>query len=120
MKKLTVTEEQIMQMIWQADEPIMIRQIIEQLPSPKPPHSTISSVVRILEKKGFVDHKAYGRTHVYFPIVKKEVYTKSSISTLIKNYFKGSPSALVSFLIKEKQLDEKELNELLDKMENDD
>ncbi len=120
MKKLTATEEQIMQMIWDASEPIMIRQIIEQLPKPSPPHSTISSVVRILERKGFVDHKTYGRTHVYFPIIKKESYTKRSISALIKDYFKGSPTALVSFLIQEKQLDEKELNELLNKMEDHD
>lgn len=119
MKKLTTTEEQIMQMIWAATEPIMIREIIEQLPLPKPPHSTISSVVRILEKKGFVGHKAYGRTHVYFPVVEKTEYTKKSISNLIKNYFKGSPTALVSFLIKEQNIDEDEINDLIQKMNDD-
>lgn len=117
MKKLTSTEEQIMQLIWEHN-PIIVSEIIGKLPDPKPPHSTISSVVRILEKKGFVNHKAYGRTHVYFPIIEKEAYTKRSISTLISDYFKGSPSALVSFLIREKQIDEKEINALIDKMKD--
>jgi len=118
MKKLTSTEEQIMQLIW-AQNPIIVSEIIGKLPDPKPPHSTISSVVRILEKKGFVDHKAYGRTHAYFPIIAQEDYTKRSISTLITDYFKGSPSALVSFLIKEKQIDEKEINDLINSMKDD-
>ena len=118
MKKLTTTEEQIMQMIWE-ENPIIISEIIAKLPAPKPPHSTISSVVRILEKKGFVTHKAYGRTHVYTPIVKKEEYTKKSIKTLITDYFKGSPSALVSFLIQEKQIDEEEINQLINKIKDD-
>lgn len=118
MKKLTATEEQIMQLIWD-DNPIIVSEIISKLPPPKPPHSTISSVVRILEKKGFVDHKAYGRTHVYFPIIAKEDYTKRSIKTLITDYFKGSPSALVSFLIKEKEIDEKEIKDLINSMKDD-
>ncbi len=118
MKKLTATEEQIMQLIWD-ENPIIVSEIISKLPPPKPPHSTISSVVRILEKKGFVDHKAYGRTHVYFPIIAKEDYTKRSIKTLITDYFKGSPSALVSFLIKEKEIDEKEINDLINAIKDD-
>ncbi len=107
-----------MQMIWD-ENPIIVSEIIAKLPEPKPPHSTISSVVRILEKKGFVTHKAYGRTHVYSPIIAKKDYTKRSISTLIADYFKGSPSALVSFLIQEKQIDEKEINDLINQIKDD-
>ena len=71
MKRLTRSEEEIMQMIWD-NGPCLVSQLIKQMPDPKPPHSTISSIVRILERKGFVGHKAYGRTHEYFPIVTRD------------------------------------------------
>jgi len=70
--------------------------------------------VRILEKKGFVDHKAYGRTHEYFPIIEKETYTKFSLKRLVSNYFEGSMNDMVSFLVKENDLSLKELSKLIE------
>lgn len=117
MKRLTKAEEEIMKMIWD-NGPTLVSTLINQMPDPKPPHSTISSIVRILEKKGFVDHKAYGRTYEYFSVIKKEDYSKSSLKEVVSNYFNGSPKALVSFLVKEEQVNIEELKQLLENLEN--
>lgn len=95
-----------------------VSEIIQELPEPKPPHSTISSIVRILEKKGFVDHKAYGRTYEYFPIISKESYTKKSIRKLVGDYFGGSMNQLVSFLVKEDDLEKQDLESILKELDN--
>ncbi|MEM9822137.1 MAG: BlaI/MecI/CopY family transcriptional regulator [Bacteroidota bacterium] len=118
MKRLTKSEEEIMQIIWRLER-CTVSDVIKQLGLPKPPHSTISSIVRILEKKGFVDHKAYGRTYEYFPIVSREEYSKRSLKELVSNYFEGSMNRLVSFMVQENDLDAKELSELLKKMEEE-
>ena len=83
-KRLTKAEEEIMQIIWSKGR-VLVSDILDELGDPRPPHSSISSIVRILEKKGFVDHKAYGRTYEYFPTVAKEEYSKHSIRNFI-NY----------------------------------
>lgn len=116
--KLTKAEEEIMKIIWEI-EPCLVSDIISHLGKPDTPHSTISSIVRILERKGFVDHKAYGRTHEYYSLVKKEQYSKSRINKMVTDYFDGSASRLVSFLVHEKEIDLKELNSLLDNLENE-
>ena len=118
-QKLTKAEEEIMHMLWDEKEPCTVSHLIEQMTDPKPPHSTISSIVRILEKKEFVDHKTYGRTHVYFPIVDKKAYTKFSISKLVGNYFEGSMNELVSFLVKENDLSIKDLGKIIHQLESD-
>ena len=104
-------------MIWD-NSPCTVSQLIEKM-DPKPPHSTISSFVRILEKKGFVDHKAYGRTYEYFPIVTKKEYSSFSLKNLVTNYFEGSMNELVSFLVKENDLSIQELNELMQELKTD-
>lgn len=116
MKRLTTTEEEIMHIIWEKGE-CMVSEIIETLGNPDTPHSTISSVVRILEKKGFVDHKAYGRTHVYFPIIEKEAYAQKEFTSWFDDYFKKSPSQLASFFVKEKALKPQEIDELMKELE---
>lgn len=116
MQSLTKAEEQVMQIIWQKDR-CLVRDIIEALGDPDIPHSTVSSVVRILEKKGFVAHKAYGKTHEYFPVIKKEEYTKTGLKDWIGNYFDGSPSQLVSFLVEKNQINMKELSQLMKQLE---
>jgi len=118
MKRLTKSEEEIMQIIWRLER-CTVSNIIKELGLPKPPHSTISSIVRILEKKGFVDHKAYGRTYEYFAIVSRENYSKLSLKELVSNYFEGSMNRLVSFMVEENDLDVNELSELLKKMEEE-
>ena len=118
MEKLTKVEEEIMQYIWDLER-CTVSDILEKIGTPKPPHSTISSIVRILEKKGFVDHKAYGRTYEYFPLVSQSDYSKKSIKKLVSSYFSGSVNQLVSFLVKEKELSLKELNELLEQLKKE-
>lgn len=116
-KKLTKAEEEIMQIIWKKGR-VLVSDILDELGEPRPPHSSISSIVRILEKKGFVDHKAYGRTYEYFPIVAKDVYSKHSVRNLISQYFGGSANRLVSFLVEENDLSIKELSQLMDQLKN--
>ncbi len=116
-KKLTKAEEEIMQIIWSKGK-VLVSDILDELGEPRPPHSSISSIVRILEKKGFVDHKAYGRTYEYFAIVPKEEYSKHTVRNLITTYFGGSANRLVSFLVQEKDLSIKELNQLMEQLNN--
>lgn len=116
LQTLTKAEEEVMQIIWQLER-CLVRDILEQLGDPDMPHSTVSSVVRILEKKGFVDHKAYGKTYEYFPLISKEDYAQQGVQSLVQKYFGGSPKKLVSFLVQKEDLDLRELNELLKKLD---
>lgn len=111
-QKLTKAEEDIMKMLWEFG-PTTVSAMIEKMKGEKPPHSTVSSIIRILEKKGFVNHKTYGRTHEYFPIIEKDLYSKFSLKNLLSNYFEGSVNEMVSFLIKEEEVDVDELKELI-------
>jgi len=117
LSSLTKAEEEIMQTIWQLGH-CLVRDIIEKLGDPDIPHSTISSVVRILEKKGFVGHKAYGKTYEYFPTVTKEDYAQHGVKSLMEKYFGGSPKKLVSFLVQSEDMNLKELNDLLKTLDN--
>ncbi len=120
MKKLTKAEEDIMQIIWRLERCTVsdVLKEVEKLEGPKP-HSTISSIVRILEKKDFVSHKAYGRTHEYFPLITKDDYSKKTLKDLVSDYFGGSMNRLVSFMVDEKEMDIKALTELINEKEND-
>jgi predicted transcriptional regulator len=112
MEELTRTEERIMQIVWRLQK-TFVKDIIEQLDDdPKPPYNTISSVVRILERKGYLGYKAYGKTYEYFPLVSKEDYRKESFGKILANYFDDSAKSLLSFMVKEKQLSAKEIDEL--------
>jgi BlaI family penicillinase repressor len=113
MKELTKAEEQVMQILWQLKEAI-VKQILDKMPDePKPAYNTVSTVVRVLESKGFVDHKAYGNSHVYFPIVSEDEYKKFAFDKVIKSYFNNSYKTLVSYLVKEQKLNLSELAELI-------
>ena len=114
LERLTKAEEELMQMYWDKEE-ATVSELIAEMPDPKPPHSTISSITRILESKGFLGHKAFGRTYVYFPIVRKEEYTRFSLRNLVSSYFEGSMNELVSFLVKENDLSLKDLEEIKSK-----
>ncbi len=114
---LTKAEEEIMQIIWQLGH-CLVRDVIDQLGDEEIPHSTVSSVVRILEKKGFVDHKAYGKTYEYFPLVSKEDYAQHGVKSLMEKYFGGSPKKLVSFLVQSEDMNLKELTELMKTLDN--
>lgn len=108
MKQLTKAEEQIMQAIWKLDRPFL-REIIDSLPDPKPHQNTVSTVLKVLLDKNFVEVEAFGRMYRYKPIVTKEAYTKATMKSLVKNYFQGSFTNVVSFMLKEKDLDIKGL-----------
>lgn len=112
MKTLTKAEEQIMQAIWKLDK-AFLREIIDELPNPKPHQNTVATILKILVDKEFVGVNVFGRTHQYYPIVTKEVYSKGTIRSLVKGYFEGSFSNAVSFMVKENNLSIEELELLL-------
>ena len=111
MKKLTKAEEQIMQVLWELEKGF-VNDIVSQLPEPKPAYNTVSTIVRILEQKGFIAHKAYGRTHEYFPLVQKEDYSREYLNNFNQNYFSNSYKALASFFAQSETLSIKELEEI--------
>jgi predicted transcriptional regulator len=118
MQRLTKAEEEIMNMLWEQGE-TSVSALIAAMDEPHPPHSSISSIIRILEKKEFVDHRAEGRSFVYFPIVAKKDYSRYSLRRLITNYFDGSMNELVSFLVKEEDLSIKELEAIRKKLQTE-
>jgi len=111
MKKLTKAEEQIMQILWELERGF-VKDIIKNLPQPKPAYNTVSTIIRILEKKGFVSHRAYGNAHEYFPVINKEEYTKAYLKSIMKNYFSDSFKEMVSFFTSEENMSIEELEEL--------
>jgi BlaI family penicillinase repressor len=116
-KELTKAEEQIMQILWQLNEAI-VKDILDKIPEPKPAYNTVSTVVRVLEGKGFIDHKAYGNSHVYFPLISETDYKKFTFDKMMKNYFDDSYKSLVSFIADEKKLGINELDELTKLIDN--
>ena len=117
-KELTKAEDQVMQILWQIGKGV-VKDIIEEMPEPKPAYNTVSTIVRILETKGFVDHKAYGKTHEYFPLITKEKYTRFYLNNIIKGYFNGSFQNLVSFFAKDNKMSSQDIEKLLDEMKKD-
>jgi BlaI family transcriptional regulator, penicillinase repressor len=114
---LTKAEEQIMQVLWELEE-AFIKEIIEKLPKPKPAYNTVSTIVRILEKKEIVGYKAFGKTHQYYPLISKEAFTKQQTSGLLQNYFDGSIHKIVSHFSKHKMIDVKELDATITLLNN--
>lgn len=121
MEKLTKKEEEIMQIIWQLERCTVsdILDVIERTEGKRPPHSSIATVVQILEKdRRFLDYKAFGKTYEYFPIVTKDDYGKKTLTKFISDYFEGSASNLVSALVKDEKLDADELKKLLNLLDS--
>jgi BlaI family penicillinase repressor len=116
MKKLTNKEKEIMDLYWNCG-PMFVRELQEHYEEPRPHFNTLSTLVRILEKNGFLDHKQYGNTYQYFPIITEKEYGKSSIAGVIKNYFNDSYMSAVSAFVKEEKISVDELKELIDKIE---
>jgi BlaI family transcriptional regulator, penicillinase repressor len=112
LKELTKAEDQVMQILWKLEK-AFVKDIVEAMPEPKPAYNTVSTMVRILETKGFVDHTAYGKTHEYYPLITKEKYTKFYLNNLLKGYFDGSFQNLVSFFARENKLSTSDVQKLL-------
>lgn len=117
-RELTKAEDQIMQVLWQLNT-AFVKDIINKLPSPKPAYNTVSTIVRILEKKGFVGFKAYGKTHEYFPLIAKEEYSNYYLKSFMNRYFKGSFQDLVSFFAKENHMNVTEMEAMMKRVESD-
>ncbi len=115
MEKLTRSEEDIMLILWHLKQ-AFVKEIIEQMPEPKPHYNTVSTMIKLLQEKRFVDYKAFGKTYQYFPVIEKESYFKKSINPLLKNYFNGSARQLVSFFVKEKNISVKDLENLVNEL----
>jgi BlaI family transcriptional regulator, penicillinase repressor len=110
--QLTKAEECVMQILWELEEGL-VKDIRDHFNDPKPARNTVSTVLRILEKKGFVGHKTYGNVHLYHPLITKNEYSKNQLSGLMKNYFKNSFPAMASFFVRENELTILELEKLL-------
>ena len=117
MKELTKAEEEIMQVLWQLDS-AFVKEIINELPEPKPAYNTVSTIVRILEQKGFVGHEPHGQSHKYHPLITKDAYTKSFMKGFVQKYFSGSYQQMVSFFTKEDNLSVKELEALVKQLKS--
>ncbi|RKO69554.1 BlaI/MecI/CopY family transcriptional regulator [Sphingobacterium puteale] len=111
-KELTKAEEQIMQELWEIGRGF-VKDIIDRLPEPKPAYNTVSTIVRILETKGFVSHESFGKSHQYLPKISKEEYKKGITGKLLNNYFDNSPKSMLSYFLEENKLDVKELDDIL-------
>ena len=111
-KPLTKAEEQVMQVLWKL-ESAYLKDIIDEMPSPKPHNNTIATIIKILIDKGYITHEVHGRVHCYAPNISKEEYSSSSIKTLVEGYFEGSFSDVVSFMVKQKDLKVADLELLL-------
>jgi BlaI family transcriptional regulator, penicillinase repressor len=112
--QLTKAEEQVMQILWDLKEGL-VKDIRERFAEPRPARNTVSTVLRVLEKKGYVDHKSYGNVYLYYPLVSRLDYSKSQLFGLMESYFDNSFPAMASFFAREKDLTVRELDELLDK-----
>jgi len=112
MKQLTKAEEDIMQVLWDLGE-ANVASVVEEFPAPKPANNTVSTIVRILENKGFVGYRKEGRGHIYFPLVKKAEYSNQSINKLVDGYFQGSFQSMVSFFVKKNDINLNELETIL-------
>lgn len=115
MKELTKAEEEVMQILWDLEK-AFVKEILTEFGEPKPAYNTVSTIIRILEKKGFVGYNAFGKTHQYYPCVSKEAYRGKISKSLISNYFGGSVENLVSFFAKQEEIDVEELDQILNKL----
>ncbi|HOZ40202.1 MAG: BlaI/MecI/CopY family transcriptional regulator [Flavobacteriales bacterium] len=112
MEVLTKAEEQVMHLLWNLG-PSYVKDLVAAMPAPRPAYTTVSTIVRILEEKGFVKHEAHGRTHRYQARVSKEAYGSRSMKRLVRDYFEGSPKELLSFFLDREKLDAQEVDALL-------
>jgi predicted transcriptional regulator len=111
-KELTRAEEQLMQILWQLKSGF-VKDVIDKLPEPKPAYNTVSTIIRILETKGFVSHTAHGKSHEYYPIISKEQYQNFATDKLLTGYFDNSVKRMFSFFVQKEKIDIKEADEIL-------
>lgn len=108
---LTKAEENVMLILWKSKEGV-VNDIRNEFSDPKPARNTVLTVLRILEKKGYLEHKAYSNVFLYFPVISKDEYLKNHLFVLMERYFNNSILSIVSFLVREKKLSLKEVEKL--------
>ena len=113
---LTAKEEEVMRILWEKG-PLLVKEVLEYLPEPRPHVNTVSTVIRVLEKKGYVGHEKEVGTYRYHAILEKDSYRRATLMTMLRNYFDNSLKSLVSALVQEEQLSEEEINECIDIIE---
>jgi predicted transcriptional regulator len=118
MKEITKAQEEILKALWEVKDGA-VSDVLDILPEPKPAYNTVATVIKVLEKKGYVKHKTYGKTNVYFPTVTKKEYAQHVTKSAIKGLFNGSINQLVSNLVKNKDLSLKEMEELKNLLEEE-
>jgi len=116
MKELTRAEEQIMQILWQKKS-AFVKDIIAEMPDPKPAYNTVSTIVRILENKNFVAHKEYGKSHMYLPLVSKKEYSKFRMNSMTRDYFGNSAKQVVSFFASNNKISLRDADEIIKLLE---
>ncbi|MDE7123549.1 MAG: BlaI/MecI/CopY family transcriptional regulator [Alistipes sp.] len=116
LEKLTRREEELMHCFWQRG-PLFVRDLVELWPEPKPHFNTLSTMVRSLEAKGYVGHKAYGSTYQYYPLVSEEEFSRRTLGGVIRRYFGSSYLGAVSALVEEEKISVDELRELIDRID---
>ena len=116
---LTKAEEQVMQYLWNVGKGFL-KDLLDQFPEPKPHTNTVSTILKVLKEKDFVDYEVHGRQHEYFPLITKEQYSGKSIKSLVKNYFSGSYTNAVSFLVEKNEISVEDLELLLNALKNKD
>ncbi|MDA3880815.1 MAG: BlaI/MecI/CopY family transcriptional regulator [Prolixibacteraceae bacterium] len=117
MKRLTKREEELMNILWEK-EAMFVKEVIQLLPDPKPHYNTISTIIRGLEEKGFIDHKQYGNTHRYFALISKDDYGKGTMKDFISKYFNHSYSSVVSMFVEEEEISTEEIKKLIEQVES--
>jgi len=117
METLSPHEEQIMQIFWKLEKAI-VREVLTHIPDPKPPYTTLASHIKQLENKGYLSHKSFGNTNEYYPLVSRNDYQSKTFNHVIKNYFDGSAKNMMSYMVKENQLSDKDIEELQKLIEN--
>ena len=117
MQKLTTKEEEIMQVLWKLEK-AFVKEIVAELPEPKPHYNTVSTVIRKMENKGFVKHEQFGNTHRYSPAISIEEYRKRFFSNAIEDYFENSYKNVVSFFAKEEKISAEDLREIIKLIES--
>ena len=118
MQKLAKREEQIMQVYWDLGK-AFIKEVIPNLPEPKPHYNSVATIVKILEEKGFLDHDSVGNVYRYFPIISREDYQKHAMKDIVSQYFDNSYPRMLAFFAKEQNLTEDELQEILHMIKTD-
>ncbi len=118
MKEITKAQEDILKALWEIKDGA-VSDVLDSLPEPKPAYNTVATVIKVLEKKGYISHKTYGKTNVYFPIVSKKEYAQHVLKDTFKGLFNGSLHQMMSFFVKNKEVSLSELEELKNMLEEE-